>query len=98
MKMKKYLLMLFLFTSITTSFANEEKWTGYISDSKCGAKGNNEGHASCAVKCIKAGASPVLVVDDKVYKIDNPSKVSEYIGKKVTVEGTMNGDTIKVSK
>ena len=29
--------------------------TGWISDSKCGAKGANAGHAACAQKCVDAG-------------------------------------------
>ena len=69
------------------------KWTGYISDSHCGAAGNNEGHASCAKKCIGEGYKPVFVVQDKVYAITNPEKVEKYIGDKVTIEGSISGDT-----
>ncbi len=59
-----FVLMLSLFT--VTSLAAD--MTGYISDSKCGAKGEKDAHADCAVKCVKGGAAPVFVSDGKVYK------------------------------
>ena len=36
---------------------------GWISDSKCGAKGANAAHAQCAKKCVESGEKPVLVTD-----------------------------------
>jgi hypothetical protein len=96
--MKKLLLLPVLLFSFIVFAADNGKWTGYISDSHCGADGNNAEHASCAKKCVKEGYKPVLVVDDKVYAISNPEKVSDYIGDKVTIEGTMTGDSIEVEK
>ena len=95
--MKKLLLMLLLGISVN-SFAQKDSWTGFIGDSHCGVKGNNADHASCAVKCIKDGAEPVLVVGDKVYKIADASKVADFVGKKVKIKGTLDGDTITVEK
>jgi hypothetical protein len=65
--------------------------TGWISDSKCGAKGANAGHAACAQKCVEAGEKPVLVTDkdQKVLPIDNPAAVSGQIGQHVQVSGNM---------
>jgi Protein of unknown function (DUF5818) len=77
-----------------TAMAGE--WTGYISDSKCGAKGAKDEHADCAVKCVKGGAAPVFVSDGKVYKIDDASKVQDHIGHKVTITGELKGDTVEV--
>ncbi len=91
--------MLFVLVfAITATYADPGTWTGYISDSHCGAKGNNDGHSDCAKKCIKGGALPVLVVGDKVYTISDPKKVSKYIGQKVTVTGTLTGDEIAIDK
>ena len=55
----------------------DESWTGWISDSKCGAKGANAAHAACAKKCIAGGEKPVLVTDkdQKVVAITNPDSV-----------------------
>jgi hypothetical protein len=79
-----------------TSFAAEI--TGYISDSKCGAKGEKDAHADCAVKCVKGGAAPVFVSDGKVYKIDDVARVQDHVGHKVTITGEVKGDTIQVQE
>lgn len=96
--MKKYLLLLALFFSLAIYAAEKGTWTGYISDSHCGAKGNSEGHADCAKKCVKNGYAPVFVVGDKVYTINNPKKVSHYIGDKVTITGTITDDKLDIEK
>ncbi|MDR3716840.1 MAG: hypothetical protein P4L51_28865 [Puia sp.] len=95
--MKKVLMLLVLVFAFTAAtYADKGTWTGYISDSHCGAKGNNDGHSDCAKKCIKGGALPVFVVGDKVYTINDPKKVSKYIGKKVTITGTITGDALDI--
>lgn len=99
--MKKFLLFPILFLAAAFT-VNNGKWTGYISDSHCGAAGNKADHAACAKKCIGEGYKPVFVVDDKIYAITNPEKVEKYIGDKVTIEGSISGDTAisieKISK
>jgi hypothetical protein len=87
-----FVLVLSLFA--VTSMAAE--MTGYISDSKCAAKGAKDAHADCAVKCVKGGAAPVFVSDGKVYKIDDAAKVQDHVGHKVTITGDVKGDTIHV--
>jgi uncharacterized membrane protein len=52
---KKVVIALVLVLSVFTLTAIAGEWTGYISDSKCGAKGDNDSHADCAVKCVKGG-------------------------------------------
>ena len=77
------------------TFAADGTWTGYISDSMCGAKGANEKHADCAAKCVKEhGAKYVFVndADKKVYAIDAQDKVAAHAGHHVTVKGTVDGD------
>jgi hypothetical protein len=96
--MKKYLLLLLVTFSLAAFAADKGTWTGYISDAHCGAKGNNDGHADCAKKCVKEGYAPVFVVGDKVYAIMDPKKVSKYIGDKVTITGTITDDKIDIEK
>ena len=96
--MKRYLLLIGLFFTFAAFAADKGTWTGYISDSHCGAKGNNDGHAACAKKCIKEGYAPVFVVGDKVYTIADTKKVSSYIGDKVTITGTITGNAIDIEK
>jgi hypothetical protein len=72
-------------------------WTGYVTDEKCSGNKGMLGNAACAEKCIKAGSPAVLVTEEgKVYKIANQDKVTAHAGHKVTISGTMDGDTIKV--
>jgi len=79
-----------------------DSWSGFISDSMCGAKhtGADEKDAKCAQMCVKEhGADPVFVTDGKVYKFsaDSKDKVMAHVGHKVTIDGKMEGDTITVS-
>ena len=80
--------------------ASEGSWTGYITDTSCGAKGAKEGHAGCAAKCVKEhGAKYALVTDSdkKVYTLDPQDKAAGHAGHHVTVKGSAEGDSIKVS-
>ena len=96
--MKKLLLAMALLFAITTANAGDDKgkWTGYISDSKCGVNGAKEGHVDCAKKCIKEGAATVFVVDKKVYTISDPKKAEEFIGQKVVITGEIKGDKLEI--
>jgi hypothetical protein len=83
----------------TLAMAGDGSWTGYITDAKCGAKAAHEGARECTVKCAKAGSKYVFVsdADKKVYAIDDQDKVAEHAGHHVTVKGTVDGDTLKLS-
>jgi hypothetical protein len=90
-RMKRVVLGLML----TAATALAADWTGYVSETKCGAKHNDGSDASvqCVNSCIKGGAKPVLVVDGKVVNIANPAKVPEALyGKKVKVKGKKEKD------
>jgi len=97
--MKKLLLLLLMVGAMSTVFANPVKLTGTIDDSMCAAKGkcDDKDPVACASKCIKMGASAVLVVDKKSYKIANQKKAVKFAGKKVTVEGNVTGDSIDIT-
>jgi hypothetical protein len=72
-------------------------WSGTIMDEKCSTNKAMKENAACAERCIKGGSAAVLVTDDgKIYKLAEQSKVVAHAGHKVTVTGTMDGDTIKV--
>jgi hypothetical protein len=100
--MKKLLLVLLalsmLFVVITAFAADMSTVNGYVSDSKCAAKGTSEKHADCAKKCIAAGEKMVVVTDgdNKVLTVDNPDKLTGHEGHHVAVTGTVKGDMIHV--
>jgi hypothetical protein len=88
-----------LFVGVLAMAAGDSSWTGYIADSKCGVKAANEGARECTIKCVKAGAKYVFVndADKKVYAIDDQDKVAAHAGHHVTVKGTVEGDSLKLS-
>ena len=90
-----------LFAMLVASAAFAAEWTGYISETKCGAKHADGSQASikCVTSCIKGGAKPVLVVDGKVVSIDNTDAVpADLYGKKVTVSGELADDAVHIDK
>ena len=94
--------------ALTTRAEDAKSWTGVLIDNHCGADQANETAAakhpvSCAKKdaCAKSGYQ--LMVGDKHVKFDDKGneEAKKYLEKaestKVTVEGTMDGDMVKVT-
>ena len=90
----KKLLVVFGFAAISAMAAD---WTGYVIDKNCASKKEMWGNEACAQSCIKRGAAAVFVTEDgKIYQVANQDKVKESAGKKVSISGKMEGDTITV--
>lgn len=109
--MRKALKSLGLLAALvaTMSFATIAKdgktmtWKGWISESKCGAKGASADHKDCSIKCQKEGASWVFVdtKSKKVYKIHNQDAVNadSDLGMEVNLTGhTMDDGQVHVDK
>jgi hypothetical protein len=92
--------------------ADAQKFTGVLIDAKCGAKpakdANPEQAAAkhpkaCVIKCGKDG-DLALISGKDMLKLDEASKTKamDFLAKaestKVTVEGTKDGDTLKIDK
>ena len=99
--MKKFVLATFLVASVGSVAALADQITGYVSEAGCGAKHSAVSAAAtkCVEGCIKKGADPVLVSEGKVMKFDADSKekAKAFAGQNVKIDGTMDGDTIKVT-
>ncbi len=99
--MKKLFFASFLAVSVCSLAASAEEMTGYISDSHCGKAHNSpsEKNTACVNKCLGGGSDPVLVSNGKVMKFDADSKdkAKALAGENVKIDGTMDGDTIKVN-
>jgi hypothetical protein len=83
--------------SLASRAQDNAAWTGWISDSNCGAKGMNAHHKACAETCVKTnGASWVFVdsKDSRVYPIKNQGMINAdtHLGHQVTVQGRVNND------
>ena len=100
--MKKLLLACSMFAItfmyVGISFAQDTTVKGYVSDSKCGAKGANAKAAECTKKCLQAGAKMVVVTDkdQKILTVDNPDVLTGHEGHHVAVTGKVSGDSIHV--
>ncbi|MEO8431698.1 MAG: hypothetical protein ABI592_09340 [Acidobacteriota bacterium] len=101
--MKKILLgsLLFAFAVFVASpaFADEGSWTGFVTDSGCGASGAKADHADCAVKCVKEkGAKWALYnpADKSLFVLSGDDatmgKMAGMAGKKVMVKGTVDAE------
>jgi len=99
--MKKFVLATFLVASVGSVAAVADSMTGYISEAGCGAKHSTVSakNTACVEKCIKGGADPVLVSDGKVMKFDADSKekAKAFAGQSVKIDGTMDGDVVKIT-
>lgn len=88
--------LLFTIGLASNASAKSHTWTGWISDSSCGAKGMSANHKDCATKCVKEkGASYVFVnaKTKKVYAIQNQDAVTDAdLGTEVTLTGSLNSD------
>jgi hypothetical protein len=92
----KKLLFVFGLAAISAMAAD---WTGYIVDKNCSTKKAMLGNEACAKKCMDGGAPAVLATEDgKVYAIANQDKVKDAAGKKVTLVGKIDKDTITVEE
>ncbi len=91
------LSVMFMYTGISFA-ADATTVKGYVSDSKCGAKGANAKAAECTKKCLKAGAKMVVVTDgdQKVLTVENPDSLTGHEGHHVAVTGEVMGDSIHV--
>ena len=90
----KKLLFVFGLAAISAMAAD---WTGYIVDKNCAGKKAMLGNEGCAKSCMDKGAPAVLATEDgKIYAIANQDKVKDAAGKKVTLTGKMDKDTITV--
>ncbi len=78
----------------------EGSWTGWITDTRCAANGANAKHADCAKKCVEERNAKLALYttdDKKVYVLDPQDKAADHVAHRVTVKGTLEGDTIKVT-
>ena len=89
-----------LFAAAALMFAAAPKtFTGVISDAMCGkdhSSMNVKPDAKCVTECVKMGSKYALVTDGNVYELAGQKIPEKYAAQKVTVKGTLSGNTIQV--
>jgi hypothetical protein len=77
----------------------EGTWSGWVTDTGCGAKGAKAEHAACAAKCVKEhGAKYALYTpaDKQVWVLSNQDEAAKMAGKEVTVKGTADKEKMTI--
>jgi len=97
--MKKTLSL--LFAAAALSFG--ASFTGVITDNMCDNADHRDmkmgNDAKCVVECVKGMNGKYVLYDataKKAYKLSDQKTPEKFAAKKVTVVGTLDGDTIKV--
>ena len=101
----KMWMLAFGFVLGSTLFAAEKTTvTGVVGDAMCGVKHSMGGNdADCTKECVKGGASDyALIVGDKALTLktsneNTKAELNKLAGKKATVTGERDGDTITVA-
>jgi hypothetical protein len=80
-----------------------QTWTGYVSDSQCGADhGGEVDPKECTLKCVAAGDKFVLVADQGMTIVpianQNFAGLREHAGEEVNVTGELHDGAITVTK
>jgi hypothetical protein len=80
---------------------SEGSWTGWVTETHCGAKGAKAEHADCAVKCVKEkGAKWALYNTDtkNMFVLSGDQEgLEKMAGKKVMVKGKMDKDKKEIA-
>src|SRR5713101_8981895 len=81
--------------------AQQQSLTGVVTDSMCGAShmAKDKSTAECTQMCVKDGMKYALAVEKKVYTLEgHEAELAKLAGQKVTVKGTLRGDTLSVQE
>jgi len=97
------LLFAAISVSAVTTSAKSMTWTGWISDSHCGAKGMSADHKACAETCVKTKNAKWVFVNDKtkhVIPIANQDSVvpEDALGHPVKVTGHIDKGVLTIDK
>src|SRR5439155_1576122 len=104
----KYLVALSLLLGIVAmvdrqAAAQQQTWTGIISDSQCGGDHGSEVDVrECTLKCIREGYKYVLATDNGVHTIplanQDFASLAQHAGDTVKVTGELKNGAIVIAK
>lgn len=95
-------VLLFFAAADLSVAASKQTFTGEVGDAMCGNKHMEGTPAECTRTCVSKGSKYALVVGEKVYVLNTTdpavlATLDKQAGKKTTLTGTLDGDTIEVS-
>ena len=89
----------FALAGAVIAFAQQQSFNGVVTDSMCGTThmAKDKTPAECTRMCVKDGMKYALAADKKLYTLEgHESELSKLAGERVTITGTVNGNTIAV--
>jgi hypothetical protein len=81
--------------------AQQQSLMGVVTDSMCGVThmAKDKTPAQCTQMCAKDGMKYALAGEKKVYTLEgHEAELAKLAGQKVTVKGTLKGDTLSVQE
>ena len=100
-KTKVVAALTFALGGTVVAFAPQQSFTGVITDSMCGPThmAKDKTPAECTRMCVKDAMKYALAEDKKVYILEgHEAELSKLAGQRVTVKGTLKGDTLSVQE
>ena len=98
-KAKLTAVLLVALTGAFAAFAQRQSLTRVVTDSTCGAThmAKDKTPAECTQMCVKDAVKYALAADKKPYTLEgHEAELAKLAGQKVTVKGTLKGDTVTV--
>jgi hypothetical protein len=93
--------IIFALGGMVIAFAQQQSFTAVVTDSMCGATHmvKDKTPAECTRMCVKDGMKYALAADKKLYILEgHEGELSKLAGQRVTVKGTLKGDTLSVQE
>ena len=100
-KTKLTVVLILAFAGAFAAVAQLQSLAGVVTDSMCGATlmAKDKTPAECTKMCVKDGMKYALAVEKKVYTLEgHEAELAKLAGQKVTVKGTLRGDTLSVQE
>ena len=97
--MKLPVLFMLALAGTLTALAQQQTFTGVVTDSMCGGKhmAKDKTPAECTRICVKDGQKYALVAGDKVYTLEgHEADLNKLAGQKVRLKGSLKGETVTV--
>ena len=92
-------VMSLAFAAAIPALAQQQTFTGTVTDSMCGTShmAKDKTPVECTRMCVKDGMNYALAVDKKICTLeDHDAQLSKLAGQRVTVKGTLKGDTVTI--
>jgi len=101
--MKQTIILTMAAAAALFAATGNRTFTGTITDNMCGKSGHSSmkmgADAKCVEECVKGMHGKYVLYDGKdVYELSDQTGPARFAAKKVTVTGTLDGQTIKVAK